>query len=71
MRVAWSVVRSVGLSVTVVSCAEMAEPIKMSFELRTREGPRNHVLDGSRSPHGKGSFEGGGRPIVKYWDTLP
>ena len=35
-------------------------------------GPRNHVLDGgSRSPMGRGNFEGGkGHPIVKYGDTL-
>jgi len=36
----------VGLSVTVVSLAEMAEPMKMLFVLWTRMGPRKHVLDG-------------------------
>jgi len=30
-----------------VSCAKTAEPIEMPFELWTRMGPRNHVLDGS------------------------
>jgi len=34
-------------------------------------GPGNHVLDGVQIPHGKGQFfEGEGRPIVKYRDTL-
>jgi len=43
-RVAWSVDLSVHLSLTVVSRAKTAEPIKMSFGLWTRVGPRNHVL---------------------------
>jgi len=51
-RVAWST----GQSVTVVSSAKMAEHTDMPFGLRTRMGPRNHVLDGSRSPHGKGQL---------------
>jgi len=42
-RVAWSV----GRSVTVVNPAETAKPIEMPFELRTRLGPREHVLGGS------------------------
>ena len=29
-----------------MSCAKMAEPIKMQFEILTRVGPGNHVLDG-------------------------
>jgi len=41
-RVAWSVC----LSVTVVIPAKTAEPIELLFGLRTRVGPRNHVLDG-------------------------
>ena len=45
-RVAWSV----GLSVAVVNPAKTAEPIKMRFELRTRVGPTNHVLDGGPDP---------------------
>ena len=32
-----------------MSCAKTAEPIEMSFGLRTRVDPRNHVLDGG--PH--------------------
>ena len=39
---------------------------------RTRMSAGNHVLDeGSRSPMGRGNFEGKGRPIVKYRDALP
>jgi len=33
-------------SVTVVNHAKTAEPIEMPFGLRTRIGPRNHMLDG-------------------------
>jgi len=53
-RVAWSVC----LSVTLVSPAKTAEAIYMPFRLRTRVGPRNHVLDGVQIPHmgrGKGA----------------
>jgi len=69
------VCRSVGLSVcrsvTLVSPAKKAEPIEMPFGLRTRVSPGNHVLDGgSDPPTEKGNFEGEGRPIVKYRDTL-
>jgi len=39
-RVAWSVCRSV----TVVNNAKTAQLIEMPFGLRTRVGPRNHVL---------------------------
>jgi len=62
------VCRSVCLSVTLVRPAL----IKMPFGLRTRVGPRNHVLDkGPDPPIGMGNFEGGkGRPIVKHRDTL-
>jgi len=63
---------SVGRSVTVVSPAKTAAPIEMPCGLRTRVGPRNHVLDGGPDPPmGRGNFDGGeGRPIVKYRDTL-
>jgi len=55
-----------------MSHAKTAEPIEMQFGLRTRVGLRNHVLDGGPDDsHGKGNFEGKGRPIVKYRDTLP
>jgi len=39
-----------------VSCAKMAEPIEMAFELWAWMDPRNHVLDGVQIPHGKGQF---------------
>ena len=49
---------SVGLSVTTLRCAKVAEPIEMQFEMWTLVGLRNQVwpmLDGrSRSPHAKG-----------------
>ena len=45
-------------SVTVVSRAEMAQPIKMPFGLRNQVSPRNHGLDGVQIPHGKGQFSG-------------
>jgi len=41
-----------------VSLAKMAEPIKMPFELRTRVGPRKHVLDGTQIPRAKGQILG-------------
>jgi len=44
------------LSVTLVSPAETAELIEMLFGFGTCVGPRNHVLDGARSPHGKEQF---------------
>ena len=48
-----SVGLSVGLYVTLVSPAKMAELIEMSFGLRTQVGPGKHVLDGDPDPHGK------------------
>ena len=70
-RVAWSVGLSVSLSVTLVSPAKTAPLIKMLFGLRTRVGPRNHVLDGGPDPlMGMDNFEGEVRPIVKYRETL-
>ena len=66
-RVAWSV----GLSVTLVSHAKMAAPIRLPFGLRTWVGPGTMYQMGSRSPIGRGNFFGeNGRPIVKYRDTL-
>jgi len=32
--------------------------------------PRSHVLDGVQIPMRRGNFEGKGRSIVKYTDTL-
>jgi len=52
--IAWAVSRSVIL----VSPAKTAEPIEMSFALRTRIGPGKHVLGGSRSLHQQSQFEG-------------
>jgi len=43
-------------SATLVSLAKTAEPIELPFGLRTRVSPRNHVLDGSPDPLGKGQF---------------
>ena len=43
-------------SVTLVSPAKTDEPIEMPFGLRTRVGPRNHVLDGVAIPHGNGEI---------------
>jgi len=65
------VCRSVGRSVTVVNPAKTSEPIDMPVVSRTRVGPMNHVLHGGPDlPTGRGNFEGGGRPVVKYRDTL-
>ena len=49
-----------------MSPAKTAEPIEMTFGVRTQVGPGNHVLDGVQIPHGKGQFWGKGAPIVKY-----
>ena len=50
---------SVNLLVTPVSPTKTIAPIEMPFELRTRVGPGNHVLDGGPDPHGKGQYWGG------------
>jgi len=47
-QVAWSVCHFV----TVLSPAKTAEAIEMPFGLRTRVGPKNHVLDGVQIAHG-------------------
>jgi len=66
-RVAWSV----GLSVTLVNPAKTVEPIEMPFELRTRVGPGNRVLDGDPDPPWEGAIlRGKGRPTVNHMDTL-
>jgi len=51
------VCRSVCRSVTLVSPAKTAEPIKMPFGLRTPVDPGNHVLDWDPDPHKKGKFK--------------
>jgi len=62
---------SVGLSVTVVSHAKMAEPIEVPFGLRTRVGPGNYVLDGGPDAPLEGAIlRGEGAAIVKYRDIL-
>ena len=33
-------------------------------------GPWNHILDGILVPMRRGKFEGEGRPVVKYRDTV-
>jgi len=55
-RVAWSVGRSVGLSVTLLSPAKTAAPIEMPFGLRTRVGPGNHVLRRGPDPPWEGAI---------------
>ena len=45
-----SACHSVGLSVTLVSPAKTAEPIKMPFGLRTRVGLGNDALDKGSDP---------------------
>jgi len=58
-RVAWSVVLSVCLSVTVVSPTETAEPIEILLGLWTWGGPKELCSrQGSRSPLGRGNFDG-------------
>jgi len=49
----------------------MANSTVMPFRLWSRNGPRNHELDGVQIPHEKGQFWGKGSPIVKYRDFLP
>ena len=65
------VCRSVCRTVTLLSPAQTAAQIEMPFGLRTWVGSRNHVLDeGPDPPMGRSNFEGEGRPVVKYRDTL-
>jgi len=52
-----------GLSVTVVSPAKVAEPIEMLFMLRTQVCPWNHVLDGGPDPPWEGAIMTGGRAV--------
>jgi len=63
-RVAWSV----GLSVCRFVChssqlCKTAEPIEMPFGLRTRMGPRKHVLDGGPDIPWKGAILTGQRAV--------
>ena len=52
------VYQSVCWSVTEVSPAKMAEPIKMPFGLRIQVDPRNRVLDGVKILQWRGNFKG-------------
>jgi len=52
-RGAWSVGRSVCLSVTLVSPAKTVALIEMLFGLWTWVSPRKRVLDGDPGPRGK------------------
>jgi len=48
-----------GRSVTIMSPAKMAEPIKIPFGVWPRVGQRNRVLDrGPDASMGRGNFEG-------------
>jgi len=44
---------------SMLSGVKTAEPIEMPFWLKTRLGPRNHVLDGAADPQGEGAIYGG------------
>jgi len=51
---------SVCRSVTILSPAKTTESIEMPFEMWTRLGPRNYVLDGGPDPHmRRGNIEEG------------
>jgi len=53
-----------------VSPAKTPEPIKMPFELRTRLGPGNHVLNGVQIPPQKEAIlRGRGHLTVKYRES--
>jgi len=55
-----------------MSPAKTAEPIEMPFEVWTRVGPRNHVLDGGPDPPCEGAIlKGKGQSNVKNRDCLP
>jgi len=51
----------------------MTELMEILFGLRTRVGPRNHVLDGYLDLPWEWAIlrEREGRPIVKYREALP
>ena len=53
-----------------MSPAKTAEPIEMSFGLRTRVVPENHVLDGGPDLPWEGAILGEKGPTVKYRVTL-
>ena len=53
---------------STVSCTKTAKPIEIPFGMKTRVSPRNHVLDGSRSPKGKRQVLGVVRANEKHGD---
>ena len=64
--VAWSVCRSVCLSVTIVSAAKTAEPIEIWFELCPGGPKEPWIIDGGADPpHRKGQFAGEGAAHCK------
>jgi len=60
------VCRSVCRSVTLVSPAKTAEAIELPLGLRTRVGPRNHVLDGVQIPPREGIILRGQRGVLLW-----
>jgi len=58
--------------VKFVSPAKTAQMIEMPFRVVTLVGPRNHVLDGARSPIEKWHFGGESRKVgnIKNIETL-
>ena len=55
-----------------MSPAKMPDPIVIQFGLLSWMDRRNTVLDGGPDgPVQRGSFEGGGQPVVKYSNTVP
>ena len=55
-----------------MSSAKRAEPIEMPFEVWTRVGPLNHVLDGGPDPPREGAIlKGKGQSNEKNRDSLP
>jgi len=63
--VTWFVGQSVCMSVTIVSRANMTEPIELVYGMWTQVGPSNHVLDGVQFPMGMHNFEGRGASHCK------
>jgi len=55
-----------------MSPAETFEPTEMPFGVKTRVGPKNHVLDGGPDlPWKEAILRWKGQPVVKYSNSLP
>jgi len=52
-----------------VRCAKTTEPIDMPFWMKTRVGPRNHVLDADADPPKEGAILAAVRAIQKHWQS--